>query len=322
MTGRGLFSCIALLSAMGSAALAAAPTKDIGVTAASRSPGTKFRDCSDCPEMVVIPAGSFTMGSPPWEEDREDIEGPQHQVTIGRAFAVGIAAVTREEYARFVSETGRGGGDGCRVFDAKQGKTIVTAGRDWRDPGIPQTERDPVVCVDWNDAHAFLAWLNGKVRRARQLPGGSSGPYRLLTEAEWEYAARAGTTTRFWWGEEFSHEHANYGVDCPAPTCGPLIQGSDRWLYTSPVGSFPSNPFGLHDMGGNAWQWVEDCYEDSYNGAPSDGTARTSCTRDIRVSRGGSWISRSRYMRAAARDRIGPDFRAGFLGFRVARTLD
>lgn len=323
MSGWRLFSSIALLLAMGSAALAEATTKDVGVATASRSPGTKFRDCFECPEMVVIPAGSFTMGSPSSEELREDIEGPQHRVTIARAFAVGITHITREEYARFVRETGHPGGAGCNVFDAKQGKGITTAGRNWRDPGFQQTDRDPVVCVDYDDAHAYVAWINGKVRQAQQQLTGSGGPYRLLSEAEWEYVTRAGTTTRSWWGEVNSHEYANHGAaDCPTPSCGPLTQGRDQWMYTSPVGSFLPNPFGFYDMAGNAWQWVEDCYEASYSGAPSDGTARTSCTRPIFVSRGSSWLSIPRYVRSAARDRLNPDYRSGYLGIRLASTLD
>src|SRR5688572_25939398 len=154
MTGRGLLALAGLLFSFAPAAHAAAPADDVAPSVASRTPGAKFRECSDCPEMIVIPPGSFTMGSAPSEELREDIEGPQHQVTIGRAFAIGITHVTRAQYARFVFETGHPGGAGCNVFDVKQGKGITTPGKTWRDPGFQQTDRDPVVCVDYDDAHA------------------------------------------------------------------------------------------------------------------------------------------------------------------------
>ncbi len=314
MFSRLLFGFVVLLLAAGAIDPAAAASK-------ARPVGAKFRDCAECPEMIVIPPGSFTMGSAASEDLREDIEGPQHKVTIGRSFALGVTHITRAEYARFVRETGHYGGPACNVFDVKQQKGTTTASRNWRDPGFPQTDRDPVVCVDYDDAHAYVAWINEKVRRALRLPVDAT-PYRLPSEAEWEYATRAGTTTRSWWGDTISHEYANFGADCAGPACGPLVEGKDVWIYTAPVASLAPNPFGLYDMAGNAWQWIEDCYEASYEGAPTDGTARTSCGRPIFVSRGSAWVSHPRYLRSAARDRLNPDYRSGYLGIRLARTLD
>ena len=209
--------------------------------------GAVFRDCPECPEMVVVPAGEFMMGSPPSEEGRGDDEGPVHRVTIAEPFAVGKYEVTFDEWDACVS----GGGCGGHRPDSK-------------DRG-----RQPVAEVSWEDAQAYVAWLSRKTGEA----------YRLLSEAEWEYAARAGTTTRYHWGDDIGRNRAN----CYDDSCG------DSWDYTAPVGSFAANAFGLHDVHGNVWEWVEDCWNGNYAGAPSDGSAWESGNCDGRVLRGGSW---------------------------------
>ena len=286
---------------------------------ASLVPGTRFRDCLGCPEMIVIPAGRFTMGSPAVEAGRFDNEGPQHPVDLPHAFAVGVYDVTRQEYERFARATRREVGDGCLAYD---GKTLrSTPGRNWRSPGFPQTDRDPVVCVTWQDAEAFVSWLNDRLAKSgpRSRTSNGSGPYRLLTEAEWEYAARAGTTTPFYWGERLTRAQANYGPDQPA--FAPVAEGADRWGYTSPVGSFPANGFGLFDMAGDVWQWTEDCWHPTYDAAPSDGTAWTSGPCEARVVRGGSWFKPPAGERPAKRGIVPPATRNGEIGFRVARSL-
>ena len=247
-------------------------------------PGTPddevFRDCSTCPELVAIPAGEFRMGSPGSEEGRNGDEGPQRGVRVER-FALGRYEVMFEEYERFAVATGRG-----RPGDGGWGRG-----------------RRPVVNVSWEDAAAYAAWLSQE----------TGARYRLPSEAEWEYAARAGTETRYSWGNDIGRNRANCGG------CG------SRWdnEQTAAGGSFAANAWGLHDMHGNVWEWVEDCWHDSYRGAPSDGRAWTSggdCGR--RVSRGGSWGYTLRSLRAAGRGRLVAGSRGNDVGFRVARTLD
>ena len=252
--------------------------------------------------MVVVPAGSFTMGSPPHGAGRSDNEGPQHRVTIPWRFAVGKYEVTRGEFARFVKATGHAAGDSCWI---KVGGLIPwreRSDRGWRNPGFERTDRDPVVCMSWRDAKAYVGWLSEK----------TSKRYRLLSESEWEYAARAGTTTRYHWGDSIGRNRAN----CDG--CG------SRWDddRTAPVGSFGANRFGLHDMHGNVLEWVEDCWHKTYADAPSDGRAWTAggnCGR--RVLRGGSWLSGPGDLRAASRNWNAAGLRSFDYGFRVARTL-
>jgi formylglycine-generating enzyme required for sulfatase activity len=221
------------------------------------------------------------------------------------SFALGKYDVTRGEYAAFVRETGYSAGDGC--FESSMPKANKQADARWQSPGFNQTERDPVVCVSWQDARAYLSWLNGKVRGTASSQ--HDGPYRLPSEAEWEYAARAGTTTGFWWGDE----------DSGAATHAWYKDNSDG--HSHPVGSKPANPFGLYDVVGNVWQWTEDCYADSYSKAPTDGSAAESETDCMRVDRGSCWLYRSWLLRSATRERNPGDFRDVIMGFRVARTL-
>ncbi len=259
-----------------------------------------FRDCPKCPEMVVIPAGHFTMGSPAAEKEwaathggtRGSVadEAPQHDVSLP-SFALGKYDVTRDEYAAFVRETGHPAGDGCGADSFKWNKD---RDRSWEKPGIPQSGRDPVICVSWDDAHAYVAWLNRKVGKTA---------YRLPSESEWEYAARGGTTTKFWWGDDAAGaaDHAWFRDNSGG--------------RTHPVGSKPANAFGLYDIVGNVWQWTEDCYAETYSGPPVK--KGTGC---LRVDRGGSWQVPAWLLRSATRDRNPADFRDRIMGFRVART--
>ena len=281
-----------------------------GCTRPSYHAGETFRDCLDCPEMVVVPPGSFVMGSTDAETSREDMpkqlavmERPAHVVTIPRAFAVSKVAVTRAEFNTFALAT-HFHGSGCWETNLQAEVKVSARGHetDWGNPGFPQTSlKQPVVCVSWNDAHRYVAWLSAKTGRT----------YRLLTEAEWEYAARAGTTTARYWGDDIGVDNANCG-DCDSP-----------WddTQTAPGGSFKPNAFGLHDMLGNVWQWVEDCANPGYQGAPVNGAAWTKAGCKSHLFRGGSWSARPLGVRAAVRNGNDADARSNDVGIRVARNL-
>ena len=270
-------------------------------------PGTKLRDCPECPEMVVVPAGSFMMGSPESEEGRRDREGPVRRVKIGYRLAVGVKEVTRGEFARFVSKTGRSMGGSCWEWD---GEWKEHSGRNWKSPGYSQTDEHPVVCVSWDDAKAYVRWLSGKTGKE----------YRLLSEAEWEYVARAGTVTARYWGESETGQcrYAN-GADETYGWTEAFCD--DGYARTAPVGSYQANGFGLHDVLGNVYEWTEDCWNESYTGAPSDGSAWETGNCSRRVLRGGSWDILPRDLRSAFRYGYSTGSRVINLGFRVARTL-
>ena len=227
---------------------------------------------------------------------------------------MGKFEVTRDQFDAFVNNSGHDAGSKCWTYENKEVKERT--GRSFRNPGYKQGGNEPVVCIDWNDAKAYVAWLSKKTGKT----------YRLLSEAEWEYVARAGTTTRFSFGynEADLCRHGN-GADRTAKKTYKnltVANCTDNYLHTTPVGVFAANRFGLHDMHGNVWEWVEDCRHGSYNGAPRDGSAWTSggnCAR--RVLRGGSWGGRPRNLRSAYRDGDGTDYRNSINGLRVARTL-
>jgi formylglycine-generating enzyme required for sulfatase activity len=297
--------------------------------------GKVFRDCPVCPEMVVIPAGSFVMGSSAEEKSWAASHGgsmgavadeaPQHQVSLP-SFALGRHDVTRAEYAAFVRETGYPAGDGCgrghAIFKWEKDPKVT-----WENPGHAQTDRDPVVCVSWQDARAYVAWLN---RKAHRGAASANGPYRLPSEAEWEYAARAGTTTKFYWGDDDADApvHAWFNANSGCQNIHGLLCDGGQ---THPVGAKPPNAFGLYDMAGNVWQWTEDCYDNSYAGIPADGRANETPSSDpkakdgqgncLRVDRGGSWMFPAWLLRPATRERNPADYRADIMGFRVAKTL-
>jgi formylglycine-generating enzyme required for sulfatase activity len=299
-----------------------------GASAAeARHTQRSFRDCLGCPEMVVIPAGRFLMGSPESEKGRDAIEGSQHPVFIGR-FAVGKYDVTRGEWRAFAAATHRSTVNGCHWVGPTREHE---ASANWDKLDYTQTDRHPVVCVTWKDAQDYAHWLSTKTHRK----------YRLLSEAEWEYSARGGTATAFWWGSEATHAFANYGT---AKCCGGLAEGRDRWLFTSPVGAFAPNPFGLYDMNGNVLQYVADCFAPGYDPSNADGTANTVAVKlrtsgdladlngtsscDYRVVRGGDWGDQAAWIRSAARNFAPPPghddslatYRGG-VGFRVARDM-
>lgn len=239
-------------------------------------PGTHFTDCENCPEMVVVPAGSFDMGSEGYSGD----ETPIHGVTIANPLAIGRFEISFEQWDACVAD------GNCSHKPNDQGW-----GRGLR----------PVLDVSWNDVTAtYLPWLSSK----------SGQTYRLLTEGEWEYAARAGSSTVYPWGDQIGKGAAN----CDG--CG------SEWdnRQTAPVGSFPSNAFGLHDMHGNVWEWVQDCYRENYETASPTGAVASDPDCSSHVVRGGGWNDRPKYLRSAIRYGDPPAYRSFYVGFRVARA--
>ena len=241
---------------------------------------SKFRDCDTCPEMVVIPAGTFRMGCGS-DSACPASEVPVHTVTIAQPFAISTYEVTFEEYERYLTATG-----GRRPDDHGWGRG-----------------RQPIFNVSWENARDYARWLSGE----------TGALYRLPSEAEWEYAGRAGTATAYSWGNEIRNNRAN----CDG--CG------SQWdeEMTAPVGSFGANAWGLHDMHGNVWEWVQDCLHDDYAGAPGDASAwEFGGDCEWRVMRGGSWGTDPELIRSAFRTWMEVRARSSFIGFRVARTLD
>jgi formylglycine-generating enzyme required for sulfatase activity len=246
-----------------------------------------FRECESCPEMVVVPSGSLQMGSPVRETDRAKAEDPRHRVNFAGRFAVGKFSVTFDEWDACVSE---GGCDNYRPADAGWGRG-----------------RRPVINVSWNDASAYVAWLSRK----------TGEPYHLLSEAEREYVTRAGTAWPFWWGPWISPQQANYDGNY-AYAGGTKGEFRQRTML---VDSLQPNPWGLYHIHGNVWEWTQDCWHDSYTGAPSNGGAWTTGDCNERVLRGGSWSSRPKYLRASQRFGLTASLRDDNLGFRIGRTL-
>lgn len=284
--------------------------------------GDTFRECENCPEMVVMPTGSFTMGAPP---PSPESERPLHTVTIGQPFAVGKFHVTVDQFGAFVRDTGYTATTNCYKYSSRKTSGMPgVGGGSWRDPGFAQAGSHPVVCVSWDDARAYVAWLAKK----------TGGPYRLLSDAEFEYATRGrtspGSYSRFWFGDNEKDlcRYANI-LDRNARNTIARERGNsyaaacnDGHAYTSPVGSYPPNAFGLYDMAGNANEWTQDCWHPTFNGAPSDGSAwTTACDENPRahVVRGGSWTTTPLGFTAADRDREPGGHFA--VGLRLARTL-
>jgi formylglycine-generating enzyme required for sulfatase activity len=283
------------------------------------APGTIIKDCSECPEMAVIPAGAFMMGSSAKEQalanaagvpaEFTGLENPQHYVRVP-SFAAGRYAVTKGEFAAFVRASGYRTeavqGDGC--FSWSSGEWKKDAAYNWSNVGFAQGDDHPVVCVSWSDAQAYIQWLN-------RISGKS---YRLLSEAEREYAARGGAQTAFWWGDSITTSQANYEGSAS-------YNGSPKGLWrqaTVPVNRFSANPFGLYNVHGNVWEWAQDCWHEKYTGAPTDGSAWTlSCSTNERVLRGGSWDSASPILRSAFGIKGRSDYRGNSSGFRLAREL-
>lgn len=280
--------------------------------------------------MQPIPSGSFVMGVSAEEEIRENLppglrgrSAPQHRVVLRYRFAISRYAVTRAEFALFIAATNYQPGNTCWVYFpnpiTKKTDYGEQYGHDWRDPAFIQGDRDPAVCISWNDAQAYLSWLTKRTGR----------PYRLPSEAEWEYAARAGSTAARYWGDDRSVacRYANIGDRTMSSLLGLPIDPSnafdcsDDYPYTAPVGSFPPNRFGLYDMLGNVWQWVADCWNPNYEGAPADGSARMTGDCSRHPVRGGSWVNNPRSVRLGYRGLNEAGSHESRNGLRVALTM-
>jgi formylglycine-generating enzyme required for sulfatase activity len=275
--------------------------------------GKLFRDCSTCPEMVILPAGSFAMGSPDSESGRGEDEGPVHQVIIAK-FALGKNEITKGQFAEFVKITHYNTGDKCWTLD--EGKFEEHLGNS-RKPGYQQSNKHPVTCINRNDAVAFTKWLSRKTHKQ----------YRLPTEAEWEFAARGNTISARYWGDD--PETACIYANVADKSAQATVHGASSWAvhnctdnyaYSSPVGSFKANGFGLYDMLGNVWEWTEDSYHKNYEGAPLDGSAWVK-DKTKTVLRGGSWNNDPPNIRAAVRSMNKSELRFSTFGFRVARKF-
>lgn len=271
-------------------------------------------DCPMCPDMVEVPAGEFQMGAPRTEVDSGDIERPRHLVRIGQAFAVSRHEITVRQYEAFVDATGYKGEGSCHVWVGSNWEN--QAGRSWRDPGFKQTPDHPVVCVSWNDARAYTAWLSRQAGKH----------YRLPSEAEWEYMARGGTRTSRFWGDDpaLACEYGNVHDTTTQKSRQFAWDGHDcrdGFVETAPVGRFKPNPFGIHDTAGNVWEWVEDCMNSNYINAPNDGSARVTDDCSRRVYRGGGWSGPSS-VRSSTRTGNPASYRSQLLGLRVVRAAE
>jgi formylglycine-generating enzyme required for sulfatase activity len=255
-------------------------------------PLDQFRECELCPEMIVVPAGQFLMGAKDGEPGSTPDERPQHKVDVTQPFSVGRFPVTFREWDACVAASG------CSYQPTDQG---------WG------RGRQPVVNILWDEAKEYVAWLSRT----------TGEPYRLLSEAEREYVARAGTTTAYWWGESFVPAQANCAPRDPEPSSANIsdLQQLIARARTFPVQSFAPNPWGLYQVHGNVYDWVEDCWNDNYDGAPSDGSAWMGGSCNGHVLRGGAYSRNAQTARSAARIWSGSSTRLIYMSVRVARTL-
>jgi formylglycine-generating enzyme required for sulfatase activity len=311
---QALLFCLALTAA------AFVPAAAADGTSVRLAAGAVLQDCADCPQMVVVPAGGFTMGFDGGEQGRP--EGPRREISLARPFALGRFEITHAQYAAFVAATGHDSGPGC-YGPLKAGDTGAWTWYEaatWRDPSGGSGQRpaaeEPAVCVSWSDAQAYVAWLS---RRTGQR-------YRLPTEAEWEYAARAGSTTEFPWGDDADAGCAWANVydasTRDASRRSAPANCRDRHAGVAPVGAYPANAFGLHDLIGNVWEWTQDCYRVPYPATPVDGTAvEVQGPCELRTVRGGSWRSHMFRQRSTWRGRDPEDRKSDIFGFRIARDL-
>jgi ankyrin repeat protein/formylglycine-generating enzyme required for sulfatase activity len=278
-------------------------------TEATKS-GKVFKDCPDCPEMINISQGVFIMGSPASETGRFKNEGATHLEYIEQPFSLGKTAITRGQFAAFVNATNYDAGNKCWVFEGV--KPQERDGANWRNPGYSQDDSHPVSCINWNDAKAYADWLSIKTGKH----------YRLPSDAEWEYAARAGTTTSRYWGDS-PDQACNY-ANVADQTLKSQIAGitwdvhscNDGYAYTSPVAIFKPNAFGFYDMQGNVNQWTADNYDAENNRIPDD-----SPNMQQHMLRGGSWLGRPQTIRLGYRSKVPSAYRMNTFGFRVAREL-
>jgi formylglycine-generating enzyme required for sulfatase activity len=286
----------------------------------AQEPGSIVKDCAVCPELVVVPPGEFRMGTPAGVPiDNETGESPPVQMTIPNPFAIGRFEVTRAEFGAFADATGFEPVGRCRVWSDAKGRYDDDDNRTWRRPGVPARPqpRHPVSCISWEDAQLYVAWLRQE----------TSLPYRLPSEAEWEYAARAGSDALYPWGNS-PHQGCAYvnGYDIMTREAYPFawthMACRDGFPGVAPVGSLQPNAFGLFDMLGNVWEFAQDCATRSHTGRPKDGRAWVwagGCAR--RIQRGGGWITSVARIRPGYHGDANATHRFDFGGIRIARDL-
>ena len=287
------------------------------VNAQSR-PSETFKDCETCPEMVVLPIGKAVLGGESWDQDMRKSWGLLREVTIAYRIAVAKTEITRAQYREFITATKYASPTtSCNTwgFNRILGQT---EGYSWDNPGQPQREDAPVVCVSWEDATEFVKWLATKTGK----------PYRLLSSTEFEYATHAGTRGPWFWGTDNAKacEFANVADDTYRRlySYGPVFACNDGWERLAPVASFKANPFGLHDMLGNAWEWTDDCYHEDMSNVPKDGRAwlgEEGGNCKARTPRGGAWASGTDWLKAVSQSADLASYHSQLLGFRVALTL-
>ena len=291
--------------------------------AGAQDVGEAFQDCDHCPEMMVVPSGTAVLGSEPWAPNRKQNEGFIREVSIGYKLAVSKNETTRAQYRTFIEATGYQSTHkeprvGCNTwtYDRVIGYVLE---HDWDKPGHDQREDHPAICLSFEDAAAYVAWL-------AELTG---KPYRLLSSTEFEYATRAGTRGPWFWGPANSDacEYANVADDTfrRLYDYAPVFACDDGYERTAPVGSFEPNPWGLYDMLGNAWEWTQDCTHDDMSGVPTDGRAwleEDDGRCEFRLPRGGAWVSGTDWTRAAAQSNDHYYYHSQLIGFRVALTLE
>jgi formylglycine-generating enzyme required for sulfatase activity/predicted Ser/Thr protein kinase len=278
---------------------------------ATLASGEVFRDCPTCPLMKVLPPGTFMQGSPATDPDAQAFEQPQHSVRIGYAFGVGVYEVTVGEFRDFVDATKRKIA-GCTVYD---GAWHERPDLSWNDVGYPQSSTQPVACVSWRDSRDYTTWLSHKTGQH----------YRLASASEWEYAARAGSEARHPWASDAEACKSANIADLTAAERYPgwkVHQCTDGYVYSAPVGSFAPNAFGVYDMLGNVFEWVEDCWHADYGGAPGDGSAWVSGDCSQHDMRGGSWFTAAPNVSVAARNRFEEGYRSNSVGFRIVREIE
>ena len=263
--------------------------------AATPQPGKVFKDCKDCPEMVVLPAGTFTMGTPDDEVGREPDEGPMHAVTFAKPFAMSRFQITAGEWDSYIRQTGVKIAGG----DTRPGRECIAS-----KPRYPQSPRQPAVCMDMDDIKHYVAWLSKKTGQ----------PYHMVSEAQREYAARAGSSGPFPFPFD---EGKGYSIAEHANTYGP----ADGYSFSSPAGSYPPNAFGMYDMHGNVYERVADCEHPNYVGAPTDGSAWVEPNCESYQIRGNDWGEAPVFSRSGNRNNIYPQTRGDWIGFRVVRDL-
>jgi sulfatase modifying factor 1 len=292
-------------------------------TSTSASGGA--RDCNHCPEMVVIPAGTAILGAPVSDRLRKPDELPERSFAIREPFAVSRYEVTRDQYEAFVRATGAAVNGECLTDRRQRGNWVYDAETTFRDPGFAQAGTHPVACVSWDEAKAYVDWLNTQTR----------GGYRLLTEVEWEYVARGGAANAVYpWGDEPANgcpfangfdqtARATYNrVDTSGYKIYDPLNCTDGWLNTTPVGSLKPNSFGVYDMIGNVAEWIEDCHAPSHDAVSEAGAPpvfEDTCAK--RIAKGGSWGTLGSNLRTAERFPYAPTHRDDSIGIRVAKTL-